>query len=263
MRTTHSFMAFLAMSLTVAPFALTHCSGNSASKVSTGGTDGGHNGSSGGGSSGGESSGGSGGGSSGGGDDEADGASSGAPGSSSGAVGGDGGATGDGAPGSSSGAPPVPVPDGGVPSDPMMVTCGGTSCDTTSQQCCGSADGGAGTCTAFTASCASGITEPCDEAADCTNAVCCQPLECGQHSTSCKTACATTDFQLCRTDSECGATSDAGAAKQCIVQMCPSQVMYPDTCGGTMVKVEACAYPTAATFEAPATWGPLPGCMAN
>jgi|HubBroStandDraft_1064217.scaffolds.fasta_scaffold24781_2 hypothetical protein len=262
MRTTHSLLAFLVTVLSVAPLALTHCSGNSASKVTSGGngSSGGHTSSGGGnGSSGGTSSGGN---SSGGEDDaEVDGASSGVQGGSS--SGGDGGGvTGDGAPGSSSGATAVPVPDGGAPSDPMMVTCGSTTCDTNSQQCCVAADGGGGTCTAFTAGCTSGITEPCDEAADCTNAVCCQPLECGAHSTSCKTACAAGDFQLCRTDSECGATSDAGAAKQCIVQMCPTQATYPAGCGGTMVKVEACAYPTAGAFGA-VTWGPLTGCTAE
>jgi hypothetical protein len=56
-------------------------------------------------------------------------------------------------------------------------------------------------------------------------------------------------------------TSDAGAAKKCIVQTCGTQ-MFGAACGGTMVKVEACAYPnvTAGFGE---TWGPLPECTAD
>jgi hypothetical protein len=263
MRTTHAFLASLATMLVGAPLALTQCSGSGSSKVTGGATDGGgsHNG----GSSGGGSSGGSGGqSSSGGGEDaEADGSSGGTGPSSSGA-GGEGGATGEGG-ASSSGAAAAPVPDGGAPSTPMMVACGSTSCDTSTSQCCLAGD--AGTCTAFTAGCG-GITEPCDEAADCTNAVCCQPLECGMHSTTCKTSCAattadpTTYFQLCRTDSECGATTDAGAAQKCIVQTCGTQPGLGGTCGGTMVKVEACAYPTPG-FGGTTTWGPLPECTAD
>jgi hypothetical protein len=263
MKTTHALLAFVTTLLPLVPLA---CSGNGAGKVTGTGDGGSTHASSGGGSSGGESSGGSGGpSSSGGGDDaEANGSSSGGQGASSSGAG-EGGATGEGGASSSSGGTVVPVPDGGAPSTPMMVTCGATSCDTGGsmpQQCCVSGDGG--TCTAFTTGCSSGITVPCDEAADCTGgSVCCQVLECGQHSTSCKTTCATTDFQLCRTDSECGTTSDAGAAKKCIVQMCGSSLVGP-TCGGTMVKVEACAYPAAGVgFGSPTTWGPLPECTAE
>jgi hypothetical protein len=142
-----------------------------------------------------------------------------------------------------------------------MVTCGSTTCDTTmtqSQVCCLGGDGG--TCTSVSSACPSQITQVCDEAADCTNAVCCQPLVCGEHSTTCQTTCAEGDFQPCRTDSECGATSDAGAAKKCIVQTCGTQMIGP-TCGGAMVKLEACAYPTTVGFTT--TWGPLPECTAD
>jgi hypothetical protein len=259
MRTTHAFVACLTTLLAAAPLVLTQCSGTSGGTKVTAGTDGGNHGSSGGG---GGSGGGSSGGnesSSGGGGDDAETGSSGGQGTSSGGIGGDGGETGDGGGASSSGGTVVQVPEGGAPSQPGMVSCGGTTCETSSSQCCLGADGG--TCTAFNAGCSSGVTQPCDEAADCINAVCCQPLECGQHSTTCKTTCGTTDFQLCRTDSECGQGTDAGAAKKCIVQTCGTQ-MFGAACGGTMVTVEACAYPGAGGFGS-VTYGPLPECTAN
>jgi hypothetical protein len=83
---------------------------------------------------------------------------------------------------------------------------------------------------------------------------------CGQHSTSCKGTCATTDFQLCRTDDECGQGTDAGAAKKCIVQTCHTQ-MIGAACAGATTTLEACAYPTTVGFTT--TWGALPECTAN
>jgi hypothetical protein len=72
--------------------------------------------------------------------------------------------------------------------------------------------------------------------------------------------CPTGDFQVCRTDSECGQNSDAGAAKKCVVQTCSSD------CPNEHITVEACAYPnvTGGGFGGSMTsWGALPGCTAN
>jgi hypothetical protein len=140
-----------------------------------------------------------------------------------------------------------------------MVACGSTTCTTSSNECCASPDGG-GSCIADNGACTGGVTLACDEAADCSGgAVCCQVLACGTNASSCKATCGTGDFQPCRTDSECGLSTDAGAAKQCIVQTCSS------LCTGEHETVEACAYPTTtgSGFVTTTTWGALPGCTAN
>jgi hypothetical protein len=98
----------------------------------------------------------------------------------------------------------------------------------------------------------------CNEAADCASGVCCAPDQYGPQSTSCMPSCPAGDFQLCRTDSECG-SGDSGAPKQCIVQTCPTGPMAD---AGT-VTVEACAYYTPGGFGGAGTWGPLPACTAK
>jgi hypothetical protein len=270
MRTIHTTIACCVFVLAAGPAALTQCSGGSSTASpkapgSSGGSGSGgqSSGSSGGGSNGGSSSGSSGddgggssGGSSNGGGDDGGGTTVTEGGTSSGGEGG----------GSSSG-PSTPVPEGGAPSQPGMITCGSTTCDTTSQHCCESADGG--TCGPLNGSCSGGaITLACKEAADCApGSVCCQPLEYGPHSTSCMTSCPLGYFQVCRTDAECG-NADAGAASEkCIVQTCYTSMAMTAT--GT---VEACAYPgtggggnfpgggVPAGGGGTVTYGPLPNC---
>lgn len=284
MRTIPVTLACCLIGLASAPLVLAHCGGSSASSPKT---DAGPGSSSGFSSGGGNSSGGntSSGGSSG--DDGSLGSSSGSSGGTSGddgsvgsssggsSSGGEGGTTSS----SSSGGGGVPVPEGGVASDPDNVTCGGSPCNTTTDHCCETAD--SGTCQPLNGACAAGaLSLECNEAADCAGGnVCCTALAYGQHATTCTAgACAPGTFQLCRTDSECG-SADAGAASQkCIVQTCYTSQAMTQT-----VTVEACAYPAYGAGGTPGggvpgggvpgggvpgggtttTWGPLPNCTAK
>ncbi len=148
------------------------------------------------------------------------------------------------------GMPPIPVPDGGAPSDPGDVPCGGSECPVSTSICCqAKSDGGVSeTCTAANAGC-SGITFGCNEASDCGGGVCCQGVNAigVQGPTFCAAPGATCEgggdptfplgaFQTCRTDAECGTDSDAGFYKRCIPQVCTSP-----TIGGATTDVEACA----------------------
>jgi loricrin len=278
MRTTHVCMACLASVLATAPLLLTQCGGSGSSNAKLNGS------SSGSGSGGqGSSSGGSGGGigPSSGGDDagstSSGGSSSGvdSDASGSGAVGADGAPPGEGGGGSSGGSgggTSCLAPEGGAPCDPGTVTCGSMSCSTATTECCSNLDGG-GTCDPYNGgSCTSGVTYQCNEAADCTSGVCCELDEYGAHSATCMPSCGVGYFQVCRSDSECGTTSDAGAAKKCILQTCPT------TEGATTtITVEACAYPTVTGGGAgggfpggaagggggTTTYGALPACTAK
>jgi hypothetical protein len=131
------------------------------------------------------------------------------------------------------------------------------SCNTTTSYCCTAADGGA--CEPYNSGSCSTVKETCNEATDCSSGVCCQALELGPHDTSCKPTCGTGDFQVCRTDGECGSADAGAASQQCIVQTCPI-----DTMGGTAT-AEACAYYTAPgpTNGFMGHWGALPGCTAH
>ncbi len=152
------------------------------------------------------------------------------------------------------------------------MPCGGSSCSTATEYCClgTSPDGGsAETCAAYNGgTCASGALHVgCNEAADCASGVCCQQIiGIGvQGSTSCAPSCTYTgassqSFQTCRSDSECGADSDAGAAKKCILQACGGGA-GPGS--AAPLTVEACAVYTAGTLGRPGTWGPLPYCAAK
>jgi hypothetical protein len=259
MRTTHAWIACCSLLLLGAPVMLTHCSGGSSS-TSPKGDGGGQGGSSSGvgASSGGSSSSSSSGGS---GDDgggsssgtssggSSSGTSSGGEGGTSSSSGGEGGTT------SSSGGVVTPVPEGGAPSDPNSVTCGATSCNTTTQYCCAEGDAGGGSCLPYNnGSC--NIKVSCNEAADCAGGVCCTQLAFGTHTTSCMASCGAGNFQICRTDAECG-SADAGAAqRKCIVQTCQATASMT----GPKVTVEACAYFTPGPGGG---WGPLPLCTAN
>jgi hypothetical protein len=142
--------------------------------------------------------------------------------------------------------PPVPVPEGGAPSDPGTVLCGGSACDVSQNYCCVEAvDGGSKkeTCNSPNTPCgAGGLKLACNEAADCNGGVCCQAISgvAVAGSTTCMSgACpAGATFQVCRVDSECG--GDAGsAAKRCVPQTCTN------TNPARTLKIEACAEPTA------------------
>ena len=268
MRTIHTTLACGLLVLAAAPVALTHCSGSTASSPKS---DAGKGGSSSGFSSGGgNSSGGSSSGSSG---DDGGGSSSGA--SSSGGQGGDGGnqntdggssGGGDGG-GSSSGGSTTPVPEGGMPSDPGVVPCGSATCSAASQKCCATAD--AGTCTALNSGCPTGSTShECKEAADCASGnVCCTVYNYGSYPYTCNLGgCPTGDYQVCRTDAECGSPEAGAGSQKCVVQTC-------HTTGptGPTVTVEACAVRQATGGPGGGipgggtggTWGALTGCTAN
>ncbi len=247
MRTTHTTIACCVFVLAVTPVVLTHCSGSSsttpkANGSSSGGSSGGQGSSSGQGSSnGGTSSSGSSGDDGGGGTSSSSGGSSSGGSDDGGTVNPDGAASSGGEGGTGSGGG-TPVPEGGAPSDPGSVSCGSSTCNTTTQHCCVEADGG--TCGALNGSCTGGagaVAVACNEAADCAPGnVCCQPLEYGPHSTTCMPSCPVgTYFQVCRADAECG-TADAGATSQrCVVQTCFTSMAMTATS-----TIEACAYPT-------------------
>jgi hypothetical protein len=259
MKTTHAGM-FAVMLLPAAALAMTHCSSSETAVTA----DGGHPGSSGGGSGGSGSSGG--GGSSGG-------SSSGSGGSSGGTTtGDDGGGTsvttdGGGSPGAEGGASSggtktvtCEAPDGGASCDPGMVPCGNTMCDTSQTSCCrATGDAGTDTCVGPNGAC-TGTLVRCNESSDCEKGlVCCDSYG----ATSCAASCGPYAYQICRSDSECGALSDAGAAKKCILQTCGGG---PAPGGGAptpAVTLEACAAPQYAGMGAPMTWGPNYGCTAK
>lgn len=242
---------------------LVHCSGGSAaathleggSHSSSGGFGGGSSGgftSSGGGSGGGDDGGPS---SSGGGNDASVGGDASLEGGSDATPGGEGGHV----------TSTCQAPTGGAACNPGTVTCGSTTCSTSTDFCCASGgEAGAGTCTAYnSSSCPSGaLTLDCDETADCTAGVCCeQIISLGVPGpTKCMASCSTGWFQVCKSHTECGAGGDAGGPlNRCVLQTCtmPSGLLG----GGRSVVVEACAVP--ATLGNLNNNGALTGCVAN
>jgi hypothetical protein len=220
---TYARWLYLAPLVSAVPLAFAHCGGTSAAPPK--GNDAGSNTISGSGSGGSSGSGNSSGSSSGGitssgGDDggvtPADGSASSSGGSADGSSGG--------------GPPPCVSVDGGAQcSDPLMLPCGSSTCNTSTDYCCvQKADaGGTQTCVAPNGSCSPPAAMiGCKEAADCTGgAVCCGnfPMLGVQGTTSCMASCSTMqNVQICRTDDECGARSDAGALKKCVLQTCGS-----------------------------------------
>jgi hypothetical protein len=159
---------------------------------------------------------------------------------------------------SSGGGSTCAAPSGGLACDPGQVTCGGGTCSTGSQFCCisNADDGGlSSTCNAYnSATCPSGaLSIGCDEAADCSNGVCCeQIIGLGVAGpTQCMASCPSGYFQVCKSDTECPssggvtATGDGGAGGKCVVQTC---TMPPGLLGGgSSVVVEACAVPPTLT----------------
>jgi|HubBroStandDraft_5_1064220.scaffolds.fasta_scaffold210614_2 hypothetical protein len=157
------------------------------------------------------------------------------------------------------------APTGGAACDPGIVTCGSTSCSTSSSYCCADDDGGA--CTAYnSAGCPStDLTLQCDEAADCASGVCCeQAMSLGVAGpTQCMSSCPTGWFQICRSNTECG-TGDGGGVNRCVLQTC-TQAPTLLTAGSSVV-VEACAVPPGFITIGIGTSGPtgaLSGCVAQ
>jgi len=131
----------------------------------------------------------------------------------------DGGVTGDGA-GPEAGGPEAGgsvcnPPDGGLPCEPGKIDCAGSTCSAPATFCCQTASATSGTCDQPGALCAESELH-CDEAADCEGGVCCMTINAFSTTVkaTCQSACATGSFQLCRSDTECG-------AGKCIPQTCP------------------------------------------
>ncbi|WP_394844272.1 hypothetical protein LZC95_45370 [Pendulispora brunnea] len=137
-------------------------------------------------------------------------------------------------------------------SDPGLVACGSSSCNTASQYCCIRPDGGVQSCNDTTGgggrdgggggTCANGTRIECDEAADCNDAgasglVCCVRLASGivnevgnrcQTTAQCQRAASGVGRHACKTDSDC---ADAGAdARTCVTQGCRGRSVR--SCGG-------------------------------
>lgn len=157
---------------------------------------------------------------------DGDGASSGngsgtGPGSGGGDTGGGGGNGGGG--GADAAVDPIDAGPSGDPdvgdSDPGLIGCGTTTCKSsggilgsaTSSYCCVErANGGLiSTCKNAAVSSCNGHRFLCDEAADCTNGVCCVEVQTSGGSvralSACRSSCATgaSRFQVCKTDDEC------------------------------------------------------------
>jgi hypothetical protein len=261
MKTMHVGMVAVTLLSSSIPLTMTQCSSSDATAT----PDGGHPGNSGSGSGGSTSSGGSG---SGGG---APSSGSGSGGSSGGTTSDDGGGTSVNAEGgtgnaeggaSSGGTSQVTcqAPDGGAACDPGMVACGNTMCDTSQTSCCrATGDGGTDQCVGPNGAC-TGTLVRCNETSDCAKGlVCCDTYG----ATSCMASCGAYAIQICRSDTECGLDSDAGAAKKCIVQTCgggPAPGGGPST---PAVTIEACAAPVYTGMGMPAGWGATYGCTAK
>ena len=165
----------------------------------------------------------------------------------------------------SSGASSCQTPEGGLACDPGVVACGSTACSTASSFCCvGGGQGGTGeVCSPFNgASCpSSALTVACDETADCTGAVCCeQNAGLGAAGpTQCLASCPSGWFQVCKSNTECGAKHDGGSPGRCVRQTCtqPSGLFG----GGSSVTLEACAVP--ASLGNLNNDGALMGCVAQ
>jgi hypothetical protein len=185
-------------------------------------------------------------------------------GAGSGASKGDGGGSGagEGGAGSGSGGVTCLAPAGGASCDPGKVPCGSSTCDTSKKSCCQvSGDGGADICIGPNGSCM-GAKVACKETGDCVPGLVC----CGVYgATSCLASCGgPSGFQVCRSHTECGANSDAGAlANKCILQTCGGMAPPGGGPPSPVVTVEACAVQSSAGQGAPPTWGPLPGCVAK
>lgn len=116
------------------------------------------------------------------------------------------------------GGPVCDPPDGGLPCDPGHVQCAGSTCATATTFCCETSTGSSGMCDPAKATCTQSESH-CDEALDCDGGVCCMSITISFATTvksTCQATCPTGSYQLCRSNTECG------AGKACVVQTCIS-----------------------------------------
>jgi hypothetical protein len=91
--------------------------------------------------------------------------------------------------------------DGGT--NPNQISCGTETCNSASQDCCLTFQGGLSRSCVNKGACDGG-TQSCDEAADCpNNGKCCAGFTGGGGSATCKPACGQQDIQICKTGAEC------------------------------------------------------------
>ncbi|HLK35374.1 MAG TPA: hypothetical protein VKU41_01395, partial [Polyangiaceae bacterium] len=166
----------------------------------------------------------------------------------------------------SSGPPACMSVDGGLQcSDPGMVSCGETSCSTSSSYCC-QTNGDAGktaTCNAYNGATCTGTSMKCNESADCATGDGGAPLVCCMTvvgvgvagPTSCQTSCGMGTIQVCRADSECGANSDAGDLKKCVLQTCTAPAMMGGAGGPGFPGAGGAGFPGAGGPGAPGAAG--------
>jgi hypothetical protein len=137
----------------------------------------------------------------------------------------DGGTGDDGGPGNEGGPPICIRPDGGAPSNPSSVECGGQPCSVPTNVCCDRfwVDGGV-KCQPAAQQC-QGPTLACDEKADCpTGQVCCLIVNGGNggFATECRQTCP--GAELCRCDQDCPQNTP------CNVLTCPGN-RHIEACG--------------------------------
>src|SRR5579859_7367255 len=125
------------------------------------------------------------------------------------------------------GAGPV-MPEGGRPSTPGMIECGGQICSAPVEFCC-LRFSGSGCVTAGTTCVGAPIA--CKESGDCIDGqLCCGSTSVTNPSTFCATTCPLGSSQLCRTNAEC-----APSGTTCEPIACRSFNL--ETCGGTLPPV--------------------------
>jgi len=114
------------------------------------------------------------------------------------------------------GPPSCSAPDGGLPCDPGQISCGASTCTAGTSFCCQNVSGSTGTCDPTGTVCTQSEVH-CNEAADCDGGVCCMAIAVSFATSvkaTCETRCATGTYQLCRSNTECG------AGHSCVVQTC-------------------------------------------
>lgn len=128
------------------------------------------------------------------------------------------------------GGPGTPTPD--------QISCGATTCNSTTDVCCIDRNQ-AQTCITKGTTCDQGIAQGCDDKADCTGGdVCCGAQGAAGPAIECKPTCGSIQGfplpQLCKTDSECG------GGVPCVTTACSGRTIQ--TCGpiNPLVKQAIC-----------------------
>jgi len=124
------------------------------------------------------------------------------------------------------------VPNGGNPSTPNVIDCGGKACSSTTASCCSPSvpDGGAFSCGDPDGSTCPGVTQECDETADCPSGqVCCAVVTDGPYvETTCLESCQirAESRQACKLNGECH------NGNPCMPQTCSGQLIGLCSPGG-------------------------------